>query len=236
MQDTRIIAADEKGARAGPSGPTLVVLAAGLGRRFGGEKQIAAVGPAGEWLIEYTIRDALAAGFTRLVLVIRETMREAIARRLMPHLAARAELVFVEQTLQSVPEGCVVPSARHKPMGTGHALWCCHAVLDRPFAVVNADDCYGHTAFALLAGHFARAQGPAMVGYRLDRTVSEHGGVNRGLCAVDADGQLADIAEYTDIRAGDDGLSGLDPHRVRQPLASGAIVSLNCWGLLPDLL
>ena len=217
-------------------GPILVVLAAGVGHRFGGDKQLAALGPDGEWLVEYAIHDALAAGFARIVLVIRAELREALAYRLAPHVDGRAELVFVEQAVQAVPDGCAAPPGRRKPLGTGHALWCSRAALDRPFAVVNADDYYGASAFALLAGHFARPQGPAMVGYRLDRTLSTHGGVNRGLCAVDGRGHLAGIAEYTDIRDGRDGPTGLDPQRVRRPLATGAIVSLNCWGLLPDLL
>jgi hypothetical protein len=217
-------------------GPILVVLAAGLGNRFGGDKQIAALGPDGEWLVEYAVHDALAAGFARIVLVIRAELRDALALRLTSHVDGCAELVFIEQAMHCVPSGCAVPSDRRKPLGTGHALWCSRAALDRPFAVINADDYYGASAFALLAGHFARAHGPAMVGYCLDRTLSAHGGVNRGICAVDENGNLAGIAEYTDIRNGEDGLSGLDAHRVRQPLSANTIVSLNCWGLLPDLL
>ncbi|GAA0713711.1 NTP transferase domain-containing protein [Dokdonella soli] len=218
------------------AGPILVILAAGLGRRFGGDKQLAGLGPGGEWLIEYAIHDALAAGFTRIVLVIRAELRGALAQRLAPHIGSRADIAFVEQTLSCVPAGCRPSAARRKPLGTGHALWCCRDVLDRPFAVINADDYYGAAAFSLLAGHFVRAHGPAMVGYRLGRTLSAHGGVNRGLCALDDRGDLAGIVEYTDIRVDAGRLGGLDVRNARQPLAAEAIVSLNCWGLLPDLL
>lgn len=216
--------------------PTLVILAAGLGSRYGDAKQIAGIGPDGEWLLEYAIHDALAAGFAQIVMVIREPLRETLRQRLAAPFETRATLHFVVQNLDKVPEGCAAPVDRTKPLGTGHALWCCAPLLRGPFAVVNADDYYGHEAFHLLADHFRRAAQPAMVGYRLDATLSGHGGVNRGVCKVDAEGHLVTVTEFLDIALRDGSLTGRAPDGTRKPLTPETVVSLNCWGLLPDLL
>ncbi|HXE65644.1 MAG TPA: NTP transferase domain-containing protein [Rhodanobacteraceae bacterium] len=218
------------------SEPALVILAAGLGSRYGDTKQIAGVGPDGEWLLEYAIHDALAAGFTQVVMVIRGELREALQARLAPRLQGRAALHFVEQTLDRIPAECVAPVDRGKPLGTGHALWCCTPLLRGPFAVINADDYYGRDAFHLLAAHFRNSTKPAMVGYRLDATLSSHGGVNRGVCRVDAEGHLENVTEIIDIAARDGVLAGTVPNGARMTLAPETVVSLNCWGLLPDLL
>jgi len=218
------------------SEPALVILAAGLGSRYGDAKQVTGVGPDGEWLLEYAIHDALAAGFTQVVMVIRPELRESLATRLGPPLQNRAALHFVEQTLDKIPAGCAVPVDRSKPLGTGHALWCCAPLLQGPFAVINADDYYGRDAFHLLAAHFRNNTRPAMVGYRLDATLSSHGGVNRGVCRVDADGQLEAVTEFIDIATRDGALTGTAPNGVREALAPDTVVSLNCWGLQPDLL
>lgn len=215
--------------------PALVILAAGLGSRYGDAKQIAGVGPGGEWLLEYAIHDAVAAGFAEIVMVIRASLREVLLQRLTPHLRNRAGLHFVEQSFEMVPEGCNVPVGRSKPLGTGHALWCCAPLLRGPFAVINADDYYGREAFRLLADHFNRNAHPAMVGYRLDATLSSHGGVNRGVCRVDENGRLQTVQEFTNIAARGDELAGNTPDGTRTRLASDDVVSLNCWGLLPDL-
>lgn len=216
--------------------PTLVILAAGLGSRYGNAKQTVGVGPGGEWLLEYAIHDALAAGFASIVMVIRAELRGQLHARLAPLLRGRAELQFVEQTLDKVPAGCHAPAGRAKPLGTGHAVWCCAPWLHGPFAVINADDYYGRGAFALLANHFRTAAVPAMVGYRLDATLSPCGEVNRGVCQIDADGYLVNIAEYTHIATRDGMLRGTPPTGDAQVLAADSMVSLNCWGLLPDLL
>lgn len=216
--------------------PALVVLAAGLGSRYGDAKQVAGVGPRGEWLLEYAIRDALEAGFGQVAMVIRAELRAALVERLAPHLGGRAELHLVEQTFDRVPAGCRAPAGRRKPLGTGHALWCCAPLLHGPFAVINADDYYGRSVFRLLAEHFAHDANPAMVGYRLDATLSSHGGVNRGVCRIDARGHLQDVTEFIDIAVRDDALEGNAPDGTRQPLARDTVVSLNCWGLTPALL
>lgn len=216
--------------------PSLVILAAGLGSRYGDAKQIAGVGPNGEWLLEYAVHDALAAGFKQIVLVIRAELRDALNARLAPHLENRAALHLVEQTFEQIPEGCNPPPERKKPLGTGHALWCCARLLHGPFAVINADDYYGRSAFRLLANHFLHHDNPAMVGYRLEATLSSHGGVNRGVCRVDAAGHLRDVTEFIDIDARNGGLAGNAPDGQRSPLAPDTTVSLNCWGLTPALL
>lgn len=218
------------------SQPTLVILAAGLGSRYGDAKQIAGVGPSGEWLLEYAIHDALAAGFARIVLVIRAALREPLQARLAPRVRGRASLEFVEQTGNKLPSGCRAPAGRSKPLGTGHAVWCCAPLLDGPFAVINADDYYGHAAFGLLARHFRAGGQPAMVGYRLAATLSSHGGVNRGVCRLDAHGNLEDISEFTDIAVRDGALAGNAPDGARTELVPDTVVSLNCWGLTPGLL
>ena len=218
------------------SEPALVILAAGLGSRYGDAKQVAGVGPSGEWLLEYAIHDALAAGFTQIVMVIRASLRETLQARLTPHLRGCAVLHFVVQTPGQVPAGCRTPADRGKPLGTGHALWCCTLLLQGPFAVINADDYYGHDAFHLLAAHFRNSAQPAMIGYRLAATLSSHGGVNRGVCRVSADGHLEDVTEFTDIGVDDGALTGVGPDGARKTLAPDAVVSLNCWGLRPDLL
>lgn len=217
------------------SEPALVILAAGLGSRYGDAKQIAGIGPNGEWLLEYAIHDALAAGFKRVVMVIRESLREPLQARLAPRLQGCATLQFAVQALDNVPAGCSVPAGRGKPLGTGHALWCCAPLLEGPFAVINADDYYGHDAFGLLAAHFREGARPAMVGYQLAATLSSHGGVNRGVCRVNADHQLEDVTEFIDIAVRDGTLTGTGPEGRRKALPPDTVVSLNCWGLLPDL-
>lgn len=217
--------------------PILIVLAAGAGRRYGGDKQRAGIGPDGQWLIEYAVHDALAAGFARVVVVTREDLRDTLERRLAPALHGRAELVFALQSLDRVPDGCRTPAARTKPLGTGHALWCAGALLDGPFAVINADDFYGAQAFERLAVHLRSGAGAAMVGFRLARTLSAHGGVNRGVCTLDGDGHLAGVVEYADIRIGAGArIDGRDGNGVRRQLDADAFVSLNCWGFQTDLL
>jgi UTP-glucose-1-phosphate uridylyltransferase len=219
----------------------LVILAAGMGSRFGGLKQVQPVGPAGELIIEYSIYDAMRAGFKRLVLVIRQDIesdfRATIGRRLESHI----DVEYVFQEVDTVPKG-MNPSGdrvppRSKPWGTGHAVLVAHQAVRGPFAVINADDFYGASGYATLAAHFAKTAatrpGYALVGYPLRQTLSEHGAVSRGLCATDAQGRLKRITEVTGIERTADGAKYTDAAGAVRRLTGGEIVSMNFWGFTP---
>ncbi|MFZ5494153.1 MAG: nucleotidyltransferase family protein [Verrucomicrobiota bacterium] len=213
----------------------LVVLAAGMGSRFGGVKQVQPVGPHGELIIEYSAFDALRAGFGRLVLVIRKDIekdfRETIGRR----LESRMDVRYVFQELEAnLPTGHV-PPARSKPWGTAHATLVARPEVRGPFAVINADDFYGASAYRTLAAHFAASADYAMVGYPLSQTLSEHGAVSRGLCTTDAAGRLTGITEVTKIEKVPGGARYTDAGGQVRQLTGGEIVSMNFWGFTPAL-
>ncbi len=218
----------------------LVVLAAGMGSRFGGIKQVQPVGPHGELIIEYSAYDALRAGFGRLVLVIRKDIeadfREAIGRR----LERRMDVQYVFQELEAgLPEGRSKSAplqgfaARTKPWGTAHATLVARPAVRGPFAVINADDFYGASAYRTLAAHFEASTDYAMVGYPLNQTLSEHGTVSRGLCATDAAGRLTGITEVTKIEKTASGARYFDAAGQAQELSGNEIVSMNFWGFTP---
>lgn len=184
--------------------PTLLVLAAGMGSRYGGLKQVDRFGPAGETILEYSIYDALRAGFGKIVLVIRrenaDDFREMIVKRAMK----KADIRFVYQELDRLPEGFTLPSDRVKPWGTGHAVMMAEDEIDTPFAVINADDFYGAGSYRIISDFLT--QKPAgtideycLVGYQLDNTLSESGTVSRGVCKVNGQGYLEDIHEHKKI-------------------------------------
>jgi dTDP-glucose pyrophosphorylase len=214
----------------------LVILAAGLGSRFGGLKQAEPVGPHGELIIDYSACDARRAGFDRAVIVIRRStekdFREAVGR----HLENLMEVAYVFQELETLPAGFVPPPGRTKPWGTGHALLAAARAVRAPFAVVNADDFYGASSYRVLA-EFFRAGGPrhALVGFPLRQTLSEHGAVSRGLCTLGADGRLQGIAEITGIEKTDSGIGYSDTAGGRHVLTGGEIVSMNFWGFTPGV-
>jgi NDP-sugar pyrophosphorylase family protein len=208
--------------------PTLLVLAAGRGSRYGGLKQIDPIGPSGETLLDYAVFDAIRAGFGRAVFVIRREFEEAFKTAVTSKYAGRISVGFVFQETSDVPEGCVVPAGRERPWGTGHAVWCARAAVDGPFAVINADDFYGAGSFTGLAAFLRGARGPrfALVGFRLSNTLSENGTVSRGICR-ERDGVLAAITEEPAIGRGNVGPGGRFSGR--------EIVSMNCWGFTPSL-
>ncbi len=218
---------------------TLVVLAAGLATRFGGRKQLAPVGPAGEALLDYAIYDALRAGFERIVVVIRAELAAEFRRRIGPRWRD-VDLRFVHQRPEDVGEGAVVPVGRVKPWGTAHAVLAAEPELAGPFAVSNADDFYGADAYASLAAHLRGVGGAhdeqALVGYRMADTLSPYGGVSRGLCTVDADGRLRGLTEVVDVRAAEGAIVGRDHDGTALTLAADAIASMNLWGFTPALL
>lgn len=219
---------------------TLAVMAAGMGSRYGGLKQLDPVGPSGEVMLEYSVYDALRAGFGRVVFIIRrdfeKDFREGVLAR-FPR-GCRADLVF--QGLEDVPEGFRVPRERKKPWGTAHAVLRLGGAVDGPFCVINADDFYGRASFERAAKFFSAPRegtdGPArlaMVGYRLRNTLSEHGGVARGHCLTDDRGRLVSIEEWNPIVSEVDGIeyrpAGATPVR----LTGDEIVSMNFWAFTP---
>jgi hypothetical protein len=216
--------------------PTLVVMAAGIGTRYGGFKQIDPVGLNGEIIIEYSIYDALKAGFRKVIFVIRRDMEAAFRERVGRAVEKRMDTVYVFQDLGDMPEGFSVPASRKKPWGTGHAVLSCKRAVRTPFAVINADDFYGATAFQALADYLRQAQDRegiyeySMVGYALGNTLSEHGHVARGVCQVTPDGFLIDVRERTRIERTPDGIQYTENGADWVRLPSDSIVSLNTWG------
>ena len=220
--------------------PALVVLAAGIGSRYGGLKQMDPVGPGGEAVLDYAVFDAKRAGFGKFVFVIRreieQDFREVFGRRFAKHV----NVAYAFQERDMVPAGRYVPPDRTKPWGTGHAVLCAASSLDRPFAVINADDYYGPESFRVLA-RFLTQSAPAnpdlfaMVGFQLDRTLSEHGTVARGLCQADAEGYLAAVEELTAIERQPGGARNKEPDGSFRSLTGQEIVSMNCWGFTMGL-
>ena len=216
--------------------PTLVVMAAGVGSRYGGLKQIDPVGLNGEIIIDYSIYDALKAGFDRVVFIIRRDIEAAFREKIGRAVEKRVDTVYVFQELGNVPEGFVVPADRKKPWGTGHAVLSCKEVVRTPFAVINSDDFYGATAFQVMASYLRQAQDRAgvydycMVGYTLSNTLSEHGHVARGICEVTPDRFLVDVRERTRIQRFEDGIKYTEDGANWVTLSPDSTVSLNTWG------
>ena len=209
---------------------SLVVLAAGLGSRYGGLKQVDPVGPSGETVLDYAVFDAWRAGFSRVVFVIRRDFDALFREKIGARYAGRLTVDYVHQSLETLPAECHPAAVRQKPWGTGHALWCARAVLPANFAVINADDFYGTDSFMRLARFLESARGPefAMVGFQLAHTLSEHGVVSRGLTTFFPDGTLRSLVEQHGITAGEVGQG--------RRFAATEIVSMNCWGFTPALL
>lgn len=218
--------------------PVLVVMAAGMGSRYGGLKQIDPVGPHGQIILDYSLYDAYRAGFRRVVFIIRPELRESFEETIGTRAEKRMQVDYVYQTMDCLPAGCKAPAGRTKPLGTGHAVWCVQALVDAPFAVINADDFYGADAFAQIYTYLSNAQDDekyryCMVGYRVENTLSESGTVARGVCETDAQGYLTSIIERTAIARGEDGVIRCEGGR---ELAEGTMVSMNLWGFTPSFL
>ncbi|QYK05545.1 NTP transferase domain-containing protein [Shewanella zhangzhouensis] len=210
---------------------TLVILAAGLGSRFGGDKQLAQLGPRGETMLELSIQSAVRAGFSRVVLVIRPELESQLAAQLASQVPADFGIHFCIQAVDDLPlpadKVAALLEGRTKPWGTAHALYCARHQLKGPFAVITADDFYGDNAFACMAEGLKRG-GWLMVAYPLASTLSEHGGVNRGICQV-KDGYLARVEEYKEIIEADAALAGRFQGELR-PLEPDVPVSMTLWG------
>ena len=218
---------------------TLLIMAAGLGSRYGGNKQIDRIGPGGEILMEYSVYDAVRAGFDKVVFVIRKSMEAQFKEMIGDKIAKKVKVEYAFQEYDSLPGGFTPPADRVKPYGTVHAVYCAKDVIHEPFAVINADDYYGVDAFAAMADCLHRLAGTkgraAMVAYYLKNTVSENGHVTRGVCETDAEGHLVKVTETYKILPFPDGTIrdiNDDPNGVI--LDPNALVSMNFWGFTPE--
>lgn len=216
----------------------LVIMAAGVGSRFGnGIKQLAPVGPNGEIIMDYSIRDALEAGFNKIVFIIRKDLEEEFRRTIGARISEIAEVAYAFQEITDLPEGFTKPEERTKPWGTGHAVICADSVLTEPFAVINADDYYGKEAYVKVHEYLVQEQPQdgklhiCMAGFRLGNTLSDNGSVTRGICHI-VDGQLAGVTETHNIFKTAEGAECREDGSA-EPLDVNALVSMNMWGLTP---
>lgn len=212
---------------------TLVVMAAGMGSRFGGLKQIEPIGPKGEVLLDFSVYDAVKAGFTKVVFVIKHAIEKDFKEMVGKRIAGRVKVEYAFQEIDKLPDGYVCPDDREKPWGTAHAILCCKDVVNEPFAVVNADDYYGRSAFQKMAD-FLNEDTPdySMVGFRLVNTLTENGYVSRGVCETE-DGILKTVTERTKISA--DCKFTEDDGKTWTKLPEDTVVSMNLWGFRPDI-
>jgi len=220
--------------------PALLVLAAGMGSRYGGLKQIDPVGPAGEIILDYSIYDALQSGFDKVVFVIRRDIEKVFREQVGAKWEKKLHVEYAFQELEDLPAPYTLPSGRTKPWGTGHAILCAAKKLSGPFAAINADDFYGRNAYALLADAFANNPDPKhrhfMVGFILRNTLSEFGSVSRGVCVKNADGFLTQVTERTHIVPVSGGRAEFkDEAGSVHPLAGDEIASMNFWGFMPSI-
>jgi hypothetical protein len=217
--------------------PTLVVLAAGMGSRYGGLKQIDPMGPSGETILDYSLYDAIRSDFGKVVFVIREEFEQAFRQSIGARFCDRIEVEYAFQRLDDIPKGFTVPANRAKPWGTAHAVYAARHVVKEPCAVINADDFYGRDAYAK-AVQFLSNPAPepsryCIVGYYLKNTLSIHGGVNRGITTHESD-LLSHVEEVIDIRRQEDGsVRGTAGDGMERALDENAIVSMNFWGFTP---
>ncbi len=217
---------------------TLLVLAAGMGSRYGGLKQLDPVGPGGEVVLDYSVHDAARAGFNKVVFVIRREFEEVFRETVISRYEGRITVDLVFQDLAELPEGFVLPAGREKPWGTGHAIWCArHAVTDR-FLAVNADDFYGAEAFSMMREFLTSCTADdlrmALVAYRLANTLSEHGAVSRGVCEAAPDRTLRSVEECVGILRSPDGrIRGTDTAGREREFTGEELVSMNFWGFTP---
>ena len=217
--------------------PTLVIMAAGMGSRFGGLKQITAVDTEGHAIIDFSLFDAYRSGFRKIAFIIKHEIEESFKAAVGLRMEKYFDVKYVYQQLDKLPEGYTVPEGREKPWGTGHAVLCCRGVVDGPFAVINADDFYGRDSFAVIADYLKNIEGKhddyCMVGYRVGNTLSESGSVSRGVCETDADGFLTTVVERTQIERRDGKVMYKDGDSW-VAVDENTPVSMNMWGFTPD--
>ena len=216
--------------------PALIIMAAGMGSRFGGLKQVTPLGPSGELIIDYSIHDAMAAGFERIVFVIKHEIEDVFKEFIGNRIEKIIQTDYVFQELNELPEGYSIPDGRVKPYGTAHAVWCCRNVVKGPFMVINSDDYYGKDCFKLIYDFITKpttdnVKHLAMAGYILENTLTENGTVSRGVCEIDENYKIVDLVERTKIAIRDDKpMFTEDDGETWTELDRKSYVSMNCWG------
>ncbi|WP_372797342.1 NDP-sugar synthase [Pontiella sp.] len=215
--------------------PTLLIMAAGMGSRYGGLKQLDPVGPNNETLLEYSIYDAIQAGFGKVVFVIRRDFEDAFKEQVGSKFTDKIDVRYAFQSLEDLPEGFTVPAGRTKPWGTGQAVLAAKDRINEPFCVQNADDFYGAEAYRTIAEGFQSLEGSdsCMVGYRLKNTLSPHGSVSRGVCEI-TDGYLDEVNERTEIITNAEGTVQFIEDGTATDMTGDEIVSMNFWGFAPE--
>ncbi len=222
--------------------PVLVIMAAGMGSRYGGLKQIDPIDEQGHIIMDFSIYDAMAAGFEKVVFIIKKANEAAFKESIGERISQKIQVEYVYQELEKLPEGFTVPEGRQKPFGTGHAILCCKEVLDGPFAVINADDYYGKHAYRAIYDYLVSHEDDqlyryTMVGYALKNTLTENGHVARGLCQTDAEGFLTGIDERTHIEKRGAGAAFTeDEGKTWTELSMDSTVSMNMWGFSQSIL
>ena len=218
--------------------PTLVIMAAGMGSRFGGLKQMTPVDEEGHFIIDFSLYDAYQAGFRRVAFIIKREIEQTFRETIGARMEKWFHVDYVYQELDRLPEGFAVPEGRKKPWGTAHAVACCRAVVEGPFAVINSDDFYGRGAYEAIYRFLTENKAPhhyAMLGYQLRNTVTEFGSVARGVCHVQ-DGMLLDITERTKIFKRGQDAAYTEDGETFVPLSGDSLVSMNFWGFTPEIL
>ena len=217
--------------------PTLLILAAGMGSRYGGIKQMDSFGPSGETIIDYSIHDAIESGYGKIVFIIREDFAEEFKKVFEPKLNGKIETVYVFQEMDSYTNGFQIPAERKKPWGTAHAVLCAKDVINEPFAVINADDFYGRDAFQKSAKFLTAEVNPqayCIIGYQLSKTLSENGTVSRGVCEVDANNNLVGIVERVKVYR-EAGKIVYEEGDTKTELPEDTPVSMNFWAFAPNV-
>lgn len=222
--------------------PVLVIMAAGMGSRYGGLKQIDSVDEQGHIIIDFSIYDAIRAGFEKIVFIIKKEIEKDFKEKIGDRISKLVDVSYVFQEVDKIPQQYEVPEGRQKPWGTGHAILCCEEIIDSPFAVINADDYYGAEAFgmiydALIKNQEEQERTYAMVGYVLENTLTEHGSVSRGVCEVSTEGYLQGVVERTKIeKRGADAVYSEDGGETWNDISPKSVVSMNLWGFQADMI
>jgi len=218
--------------------PTLLILAAGIGNRYGGLKQLNEIGYNGETIMDYSVFDAQRAGFAKIVFVIRKDFVTEFEEKIMSKYVNKIDVEYVFQDMNDIPDSCIFETNRTKPWGTGHAVLVAEKAINTPFAVINADDFYGYDAFRVTAEYLQSVQNTqgkySMVGYIINNTLSESGFVSRGVCSVDQNSMLTNIVERTKIKQGNGLISYINTEGHSEQIPDNVIVSMNFWGFTLD--